>query len=100
MTYAAAAAMLASFTYYAELGSQASQHSQDAADPVASQQELLICLFKNFFVFKFKLYELLVYFEDKSLVYDIVCKYFLTVCGLSFCFVYALLCCIKAFKFN
>ena len=62
------------------------------------------CLFRSFghfwigfFVFfDIELHELFVYFGDKSLVSHIIWKYFLPFCELSFCFVYAFLCCTKA----
>ena len=45
-----------------------------------------------FFFFLIELYELLLYFGDKSLVSCIVYKCFLWLCRLSFCFVYGFLC--------
>ena len=50
--------------------------------------------------FDIKLYELFVYSRNKSLVYHIICKYFLPVHRLSFCSLDSFLCCAKAFKFN
>ena len=53
-----------------------------------------------FFFFDIEFYELLVYFVYLSLTGHITCKYFLPFIRLSLCFVYGLLCCTKAFKFN
>ena len=50
--------------------------------------------------FDIEVHELFVYSGDSSLVGHFACKYFLSFCGLSFCFVYGFLCCAKAFKFN
>ena len=56
-----------------------------------------------FVYFDIKLYMLFVYFQNQS-VDSIICKYFLSICRLSFCFffyfVYSFLCCAKAFKIN
>ena len=38
--------------------------------------------------------------EIKPLVGHIICKYFLPVCRLPFCFVYGFLCYVKAYKFD
>jgi len=59
-----------------------------------------LAIFKFFFFFDIEFYELLVYFVYLSLTGHITCKYFLPFIRLSFCFVYGLLCCTKAFKFN
>ena len=54
------------------------------------------CLFRSsahFYcicLFELKMYELLVYFRDKSLVGHIICKYFLPFCRLSFHFFFFL----------
>jgi len=41
-----------------------------------------------------------VFIQILSLVNCIICKYFLPICGLYFCFVYDFLCYARAFKFN
>jgi len=61
------------------------------------------CLFRSsahFLIrlFDIELHELFIYFGDKFLVGNFVCKYFLPFCGLSFHFVYGLLCCAKVFS--
>ena len=56
---------------------------------------LLGCL-----LFVVELDELFVYFQNEALASYIMCKYFLTACSLSFCFVYGFLCCTKACKFD
>ena len=38
--------------------------------------------------------------EIKPLVGHIICKHFLPVCRLPFCFVFGFLCCVKAYKFD
>ena len=53
------------------------------------------CLF-----FDVELHELFVYFGSLSLVSHLVCKHFLSFCGLSFHFAYGFLFCAKALKFN
>ena len=61
------------------------------------------CLFRSSAQFLFVLMLLSVIscckFWRLSLISHIICKYFLPICGLSFCFVYCFLCCAKASEF-
>ena len=50
--------------------------------------------------FVIELHELFAYFGNLGLVGCIICKYFLPVHRLSFCFVYGFLCCAKVYKFD
>ena len=59
--------------------------------------EWLFCLFCFVFI---ELCELFVYFGNKVFVGCIICKYFLPVHRLSFCFVSGFLCCAKVYKFD
>ena len=61
------------------------------------------CLFRSSarFLFCFdaiEYHKLFVNFRDQSLLSHIICKYFLPICVLSFCFVYCFLFCTKAFE--
>ena len=47
-----------------------------------------------------ELNELLVHFGDSSFISCFICKFFLSLSGLSFDLVYSFLCCTKALKFN
>ena len=65
------------------------------------------CMFRSFphsliglIVTGIELYELLVYFGNKSIVSCFICYYFLPFWGLSFHLAYSFLCFAKAFKFN
>ena len=63
------------------------------------------CLFRSSAHFVIELFlieshELFVNFGAWSLVRLIICKYFLPLCGMSFCSVYGFCCCAKGFKFN
>ena len=51
-------------------------------------------------IFDIELHELVVNFGNLPLFGQSACKYFLPFCGLSFCFVYGVLSCAKAFEFN
>ena len=67
--------------------------------------EKCLCLLPIFLIglcdfFVIELYELSVYFLKLAPVGCIICKYFLSVCRLSFHFAYGLLCCAKTYKFD
>ena len=65
------------------------------------------CMFRSFphsliglIVTGIELYELLVYFGNKSIVSCFICYYFLPFWGLSFHLAYSFLCCAKVLKLN
>ena len=71
--------------------------------PCATQQLITSSFLIEFFfvgLFDIELYEMFVYFGNVSLVYWIICRCALLFYTLSFHFVYGLLCCAKAFKFD
>ena len=61
----------------------------------------LLCIFfiALFAFFDIELQVLFVYFGDQSHVGLTICKYFLPLRKLSFCFIYGFLCCAKAFNY-
>ena len=63
----------------------------------------VLSIFKKLWLFGgfvIELWEVFVYFENQALVGCIICKYYIPVCRLSFCFVYGFFCCAKACKFD
>ena len=58
------------------------------------------CFLIGLSVVLIQLYELFIYFRNESLVSCTVCRYFLPIHELSFCFVDGFLCYAKAFKFD
>ena len=78
-------------------------HREPDWAPCATQQLITSSFLIEFFsvsLFDIELYEVFVYFGNVSLVYQIICKYALLFHTLSSHFVYGLLCCAKAFKFD